>query len=84
VLGESRGRQEAQDETDSQGNYFTDLAHRVKNTIESAAGSVPVQGIAIARPKWMTGSDTAAPAAAGMLGGIGEWFSGKSNGGVRI
>lgn len=85
VLGRIRGRQEAQDETDVQGNYFSDLAHRVKNTIESAAGSVPVQGIAIARPKWMSGSDTAAPAVAGaILGSIGGWFTGKSNGGVRL
>jgi len=85
VLGGNRARQEAQDDADVQGNYFSDLAHRVKNTVESAVSSVPTQGIAIARPKWMASSDSATPAVAGgVLGGIGEWFTGKSNGGVRL
>lgn len=63
-------------------NFFSDFAHRIRNTIETAA---PAQ--TFTRPRWMQRSSDSSGAAApsGFTQGLSSWFAGRSSGsGVRL
>lgn len=78
-------------EEPDEGNFFTDLAHRMRNTIESADRPAWMKALdtngGIKRPKWLGGVDgnDESSGRADVGGGLGRWLGGRPDDGrVRL
>lgn len=71
-------------EEEDDGNFFSDFAHRVRNTFETTDKPDWVRNFEFKKPKWMGGdNETSGRAESGK--GLGRWFGGRPDDGrVRL
>ena len=71
-----------QDE-ESEGGFFQDFAHRVRNTIDTTDSPEWIPKLKVTRPKWMggVGGNTESSGRAKFGAGLGRWFGGRPDDG---
>lgn len=70
------------EEEEEEETFFEALAHRMKNTLDTAEPPQWLQGIK--RPRWMGGDDSPAPSPSANGPDLGRWFGGRPDGRVRL
>jgi hypothetical protein len=69
---------------EEEGNFFTDFAHRVKNTIDTNIETPNWFNGSFTKPKWMGGDEATDSSAASPAAGLSRWFGKPPEGRVRL
>lgn len=75
-------RRDDDDEDEAEGNFFQDLAHRVRNTFDTT--SKPDFKINFTKPKWLANREDDATASDDRRGPIDRLFGNRGGGGLRL
>jgi hypothetical protein len=69
---------------EEEGNFFTDFAHRVKNTFDTNIETPTWLSGGFTKPKWMVGEDGADASESSAAAGLSRWFGKPPQGRVRL